>query len=146
MENIKKLWEEYNYHANKPSKALGRTSNIVGEYAEYLTCKYYDGELLPANHPSADVKGKNNKLYQVKSRKLKKISATQLGVIRSWEFDFLVVILFDKDGLVYKALETPVKIAKQYAQRNDHQNGYVIATSQNFLTDTSSKDITNKIK
>ncbi len=146
MENIKKLWVEYNNYANKLSAALGRTSNIVGEYAEYLTCKYYDGELLPVSHPSADVKGKNNSLYQVKSRKLRGVNATQLGVIRSWEFDFLIVILFHEDGSIYKALEIPIETAKKYAKKNTHQNGWVITTSQEFLTDESSKDITNHIK
>lgn len=146
MENIKELWAEYNHYANKLSSALGRTNNIVGEYAEYLTCEYCNGELLLASHPSADVKDKNGNLYQVKSRKLKNTQTTQLGIIRSWKFDFLVVILFDKDGFVSKAVKVPVETAKKYAKENDHQNGWVITTSQAFLTDISSKDITSDIQ
>lgn len=146
MEDIEKSWKEYNYYANKLSSVLGRTSNIVGEYAEYITCKYYQGELLPSSHPSADIKGKNNMLYQVKSRKLKTVSATQLGIIRSWKFNFLVVILFNNDGTVHKALEIPVEEAKKHATKNSHQNGWVITTSQKFLTNALSKDITNCIQ
>ena len=99
--------------------------------------------MLPSSHPSADVKDKNNKLYQVKSRKLKNKQATRLGIIRSWDFDFLIVILFEKNGRLYKALEVPVQIAKKYARHNQHENGAAITTSQNFLMDTSSKNITN---
>jgi hypothetical protein len=143
MENIEKLWIKYNDYANKLSNALGRTNNIVGEYAEYVACKYCNGELLAASHPSADIKDQNGKLYQVKSRKLKNTQATQLGIIRSWHFDFLLVILFDKDGVIPNALKVPVETAKKYAKENKHQNGWVITTNQDFLTDTASKNITN---
>jgi hypothetical protein len=75
--NIKELWNDYNIIANKLSQALGRTSNIVGEYAEYLTAQYYNGELLASSHKSADVEvlqdGKQI-LYQVKARKMEHLS------------------------------------------------------------------------
>jgi hypothetical protein len=37
MANVKDLWLKFNEYSNKLATALGRTSNIVGEYAEYLT-------------------------------------------------------------------------------------------------------------
>ena len=143
--NIKKLWNDYNTIVNKLSQALGRTTNIVGEYAEYLTAQYYNGKLLASSHKSADVVVLQNGkqvLYQVKARKMEHLSSTQLGIIRSWEFDFLVVIIFDLNGGILKALEVPVDIAKNYAKENSHQNGWVITTTQEFLNDQNSKDIT----
>ena len=148
MTKIKELWKNYNNAANALQDTLGRTSNIVGEYAEHLTAKYYDGELLAASHKSADVKVTHNNteiLYQVKARKLKKLTSSQLGIIRSWDFNFLVVIIFDSDGIILKALEVPVNIAQEYAKENDHQNGWVITTTKDFLNNSSSRDITKLI-
>jgi hypothetical protein len=36
MEDIKDLWLKFNEYSNRLAKVLGRTSNLVGEYAEYL--------------------------------------------------------------------------------------------------------------
>ena len=146
--NLKELWNEYNIVANKLSQALGRTSNIVGEYAEYLTAEYYQGKLLPSGHKSADVKvlqSGTQILYQVKARKMECLTSTQLGIIRSWDFDFLIVIIFNLNGTVLKALEVPAEIAKKYAKGNKHQNGWVITTTKEFLNNSGSKDITNLI-
>jgi len=142
MEEVKDLWLKFNEYSNKLANALGRTSNIVGEYAEYLAHQFYGGRLLEISGSSADIESDNGTLYQVKSRKIKGTPTTQLNVIRSWDFDYLVVILFDANGGVKKALEVPVDIAKEYGVANSHQNGWVITTTQKFLNDSRSKDIT----
>ena len=142
MEDVKDLWLKFNEYSNKLTTALGRTSNIVGEYAEYLALKHYGGRLLEISGSSADIETVDGNLYQVKSRKIKGAPTTQLNVIRSWDFNFLVVILFDTNGAVKKALEVPVEVAKEYGVANSHQNGWVITTSQKFLNDRRSKDIT----
>lgn len=144
-ENINYYWLKFNEYTNLLSKELGRSKNIVGEYAEYLAHKYYGGELLKVSKASADIKADNGKLYQVKSRKLEKIKSTQLGIIRSWKFDFLVVIIFGAKGEILKAIEVPVEIAKEYAKENKHQNGWVITTNNKFLTDGRGKDILKKL-
>ncbi|QQZ30266.1 hypothetical protein HMY34_16725 [Thiothrix subterranea] len=141
MEEIDDLWIKFNEHSNKLAKALGRTSNLVGEYAEYLAHQYYGGKLLNISGFSADIETDDGKLYQVKSRKIKGTPTTPLNVIRSWEFDYLVVILFNEQGLIKKGLEIPVEIAKEYAIKNSHQNGWIITTTQKFLTDKRLKDI-----
>jgi len=142
MEDLKDLWLKFNEYSNKLATALGRTSNIVGEYAEYLAHKHYGGRLLEISGSSADIETADGNLYQVKSRKIKGTLSTQLNVIRSWNFHFLVVILFDETGAVKKALEVPVEVAKEYGASNSHQNGWIITTSQKFLNDRRSKDIT----
>ncbi len=141
--SINELWLKFNEYSNKLSSALGRTSNIVGEYAEYLAHQYYGGQLLEISCSSSDIEADDGKRYQVKSRKIKESSSssTQLNVIRSWDFDYLVVILFDSNGIVKKALEVPVEVAKNYGAKNSHQNGWVITTTKKFLNDKRSKDI-----
>ena len=142
MEDVKDRWLKFNEYSNKLTIALGRTSNIVGEYAEHLARKDYGGRLLEISGASADIEAPDGTLYQVKSRKIKGSPSTQLNVIRSWEFDFLVVILFEASGAIRKAVQVPVEVAKEYGTSNSHQNGWVITTSQKFLSDHRSTDIT----
>jgi hypothetical protein len=139
---VKDLWLKYNEYSNKLAKALGRTNNLVGEYAEYLAHQYYGGKLLRISGSSADIRSEEGKLYQIKSRKIKGTSTTQLNVIRSWEFDYLVVVLFDEHGTIKKALEVPVEFAKEYGSANSHQNGWIITTTHKFLNDARLKEIT----
>jgi hypothetical protein len=142
MEDVKDLWLKFNEYSNKLTIALGRTSNIVGEYAEHLAHKHYGGRLLDISGASADLEAPDGTLYQVKSRKIKGSPSTQLNVIRSWDFDFLVVILFESSGAIKKAVQVPVEVAKEYGASNNHQNGWVITTSQKFLNDHRSTDVT----
>ncbi|MGE4296248.1 MAG: hypothetical protein AB7E49_11150 [Campylobacterales bacterium] len=146
MESINEMWTKFNDYSNRLAEELGRTSNIVGEYAEYLACQYYEGKHLKISGASADVEDRDGHLYQIKSRKIKKGMTTQLNVIRSWEFDYLVVILFGESGQVQKAIEVPVRIAREYAVENSHQNGFIITTTQKFLNDEHCKDITDPLK
>ena len=145
-DEITELWKKYNESSQKLAKALGRTNNIVGEYAEYLALQYLGGELLEISNTSADIRANNGTLYQVKCRKVKNNFTTQLNVIRSWEFDFLFVILFNKNGAVEKALVSPVFVAQEYGKENNYLNGCVITTTYNFLSDSRNQDITCDIK
>jgi hypothetical protein len=145
MKSISEHWQQFNESLNALTAALGRTANIVGEYAEYLSYKYYGGELLPISGCSADLKCSAGHLYQVKSRRVKLLRATQLGVIRTWDFNFLVVIIFNENGLILKGLEVPVKVAQKYGVYSNHQNGWIITTNNNFLNDADSKDITSDL-
>jgi hypothetical protein len=142
MEDVRELWLKFNEYSNKLTLALGRTSNIVGEYAEYLTHKHYGGRLLDISGASADIESLDGTLYQVKSRKIKGSLSTQLNVIRSWDFDFLIVVLFEGNGSIKMAVQIPVAVAKEYGKENRHQNGWVITTSQKFLNDCRAIDIT----
>ncbi len=113
----------------------------MGEYAEYIALRYYGGSFLKISDSGADIRDKEGRLFQVKARKMEVARSTQLGIIRSWEFDYLVVILFDPEGRIIKALEVPVTVAKEYGVANKHQNGWVITTNREFLQDARSKDI-----
>jgi hypothetical protein len=145
MEDVSDLWLKFNEYTNRLAAVLGRTSNIVGEYAEYLAHQLYGGRLLTASNCSSDLETEDGTRYQVKARKIKGTPTTQLSVIRSWDFDYLVVILFDEHGSVMKALELPTNVAREYGVANAHQHGWVITTTRAFLTDPRSKDITKRL-
>lgn len=145
MEDVSDLWRKWNEYTNQLCAALGRTNNIVGEYAEYLTQQHYGGKLLAASSCSADIEVEDGTRYQVKARKVNGVPTTQLSVIRSWDFDYLVVILFNPDGTLRRALEVPVEVAEEHGVANSHQNGWVITTNQRFLTDPRASDITSAL-
>ena len=63
MKDVKDLWLKFNEYSNKLTVALGRTSNVVGEYAEYLSHQYYGGRLLEISGASADIEASDGTLY-----------------------------------------------------------------------------------
>ena len=103
--SVHETWLKYNECANNLKELLGGANTNVGGYAEYLCARHYGGEILGNSHPSADIKTPNGTLYQVKARKITGTKSTQLSVIRSWDFDYLIVILFDKKGGIQCAIE-----------------------------------------
>ena len=138
-----KLWKNYNMATNLLLDAMGGASNIVGEFAEKLVAECYEGEQLAASSKSADVLLKDGTTIQVKARMPRQTLTTSLGVIRSWDFDYLVAVLFATDGTVVKGLEMDVETAKSVGMWNKHQNGWVITTTQSFLEHPSARDITD---
>lgn len=146
MKEIADLWKDYNISAELLTQKLGRTSNLLGEYAEYLVNEYLNGKLLTASNASADIETPNGELYQVKSRKITSNLTTQLSIIRSWNFDYLAVVLFDKKGSVIKGLLCSKSVSERYGIYNEHQNGWVISTTNSFLNDESHIDITNQLR
>lgn len=120
--SINELWKSYNLISSELSKKMNRTNNIVGEFGENLALRHYGGELLVSSSASADLIDENNISYQIKTRKLAKLKSTSLGIVRSHEFDFLIVIIFDLNGSLLRALEVPIKVVEQCGKRNDFYN------------------------
>lgn len=145
MENNQDAWLEFNKQTNKITKQFGSTGNIIGDYAEYLAHQYYGGTRLKASNKSADIEGPDGKKYQIKARKVHSGHTTQLGIIRSWDFDYLTAVLFDSFGNIKRAIEMPVDVARFFATPNKHQNGSIITITKNVLNDPRCKDITRII-
>lgn len=141
MEEISGLWVDYMNATNRIASALGRSANIVGEYAERLVAEYYGGELLTASNKSADIRLRDGRLVQVKSRVPRQTSTTSLSPIRSWDFDLLVVVLFNPDGGIMEAVEMTADVAKRHARRDEHQNSDLLVTTDEFIHDPAAKDI-----
>lgn len=144
--SLTNLWKNFNKASSLLTKAMGGTANEVGEFAERLVSEYYNAEQLTASQKSADLKTNDNKLIQVKSRKLEKLKATSLNVIRSWDFDILVVVLFTKDGNILKAIEINAKDAQVLSKADNHQNGDILTTNKDLLNHSKSRDITNELQ
>lgn len=137
-----KLWSNYNMATNLILDAMGGASNIVGEFAEQLVADYYGGKQLQASSKSADVILDDGRTIQVKARTPRQTLTTSLGIIRTWDFDLLVAVLFSTDGAVIKAVEVASDVAQSIATPNKLQNGWVITTTQDFLNHPKVRDIT----
>jgi hypothetical protein len=136
----------YNEIKNNISIKLGRTQNVVGEFAEYLVKLFYRGELLPPSTKSADVITEDKKLIQVKAREVKTINfSTTLSNIRSWDFDLLVYTIFHHTGELISAGEIKCDIAKTMSRYTHHVNANIITVSNSTIKSNNVKDITDNL-
>lgn len=141
------LWKEYNRSRFLLEEGLGCTNNVVDEYAKFLIKEYLNGVPLDFSHEGADIK-KDKSLYRVKSTTLDygSTTTTSLSAIRTWDFDYLAVVIFDEYGDIKRASIVPAPVAKMLAVENQYRSGYVISTTRNFFNCRHHEDITLKIK
>lgn len=125
-----------------------RTNNApTGDYAEWLTAQLMRGELAPNSEKSFDVSAPDGRRFQVKAR----VSPAegdrgtrQLSAFRSWDFDDVVIILFEDDYSIRRAVQMPAEAMREAATYVAHTNSYrVIATDE--LLDMG-RDITADIR
>ena len=142
--NLYTLWKQFSTLQTQISKIIGRSSNILGEVSERIVATFHDGKLLAASSASADVILPDGKRIQVKSRTPRQTLTTSLGIVRSWDFDILAVLLFDEFGDIIFGGEIDVDSTRKHAVANRHQNGWVITTINNFLNDPRMKNLTRQ--
>jgi hypothetical protein len=92
-----------------------RTGNApAGDYAELLVRVATGGELAPNSQKSWDVLTPAAERLQVKARVVtnpRTQGERQLSVFRSWDFDAVVIVLFDDGFGVWRAVRVPVAVA-----------------------------------
>lgn len=149
-EQIRQLadsWKEYNEATLKIKRLMNGTGNIMGDYSEIMVSELYHAEKLTASTTCADLKCSDGTLIQVKSRQVKRTNTTtQLGIIRHWEFQLLVVVLFYEDGSLFKVLEMKSEDAQRFAKPNSYQRGDVITTTRDFLESRLASDKTAEMR
>lgn len=139
---IAALWRTYTDALNALVGALGRSSNVLGELSELLVARVHGGMLLPPSEKSADVKLRDGARIQVKSRMLRQGATTSLGVIRSWDFDLLAILLFNPNGSLCFVGEISAGEARALAKPNEQQNGWVITTTNDVYHSPAMSDLT----
>ena len=68
----------------------------------------------------------------------------RLPAVRSWDFDLLLVVLFDGSYGMARATEIPVSLAEAAASFAPSSNGYVLHATDEFL-DEAGTDITEAL-
>jgi len=130
-------------------RGIIRTMNSPqGDYAERLVAEAYDGELAPNSEKSWDVVTEAGDRIQVKSRVFdaaRAASTRQMSVIRSWDFDTLVVILFsNKDLSITRAAELTAPVVKEHSRYIKHVNGWRLNATPQILD--MGHDITSDVR
>lgn len=102
-------------------KITGRKLGITGEVAEVMACDKLELKLmadpLSAGYDAVDEKGKK---YQIKSKRITKNNRGRVGTFSKHRFDFLILILLDKNYKVigiwkadYKKIEPLINKQKR---------------------------------
>jgi hypothetical protein len=119
-----------------------------GDYAERLVAIVYVGTLADNSEKSWDILTGDGHRIQVKSRVVRNdqhVSAHQISVFRSWDFDLAVVVLFaDEDLSVARAAEFDVATIRDHARFVKHVNGWRIVATPQFMG--LGRDITEEVQ
>ena len=82
-----------------------------GDWAELLVATAYAGHRAPNSEKSWDVRARDGRRLQVKSRALDhtQVGSNTTSPFRSWDFDTAVIVLLNPEDLtVARAAELPV--------------------------------------
>ena len=123
----------------------GEKNQDLGDLLYYLKQERidYGGKLETASHKAYDFTV-DSKRYQVKARVAKKGKITgSLSDIHHWEFDYLVVVLYNEDGTIKLVKELTEAEAEQLAYKN---TGREILSVSSVKRQGVGKDITADIK
>lgn len=132
------LWDNYKMYSYLLTERLAKpNNNLTQAYSINLAKKYYYGltELINQNNYFKDKKGN---VYLIKSKKTNKLNTLEFE-ISNWNFDFLVLFMYDLKGTPTYRVEIPVKVAKEFSRKN------IIIMNKNNITDERNKDISTNI-
>jgi hypothetical protein len=115
-----------------------RTNNLTGDYTEWLVAKKMKLQLATGSTEGYDARDKKYK-YQIKGRRSEK--SRQLSVIRSFEFDYLIAVMFNQDFTVREVWKLPVDVVKKYAKFHKRLNGYVLQLRGEVLEEKKVKEL-----
>lgn len=125
-----------------------RTGNApAGDYAELLVQRSTGGELAPNSQRSWDVMTPEQERLQVKARVVTNPRARgerQLSVFRTWDFDAVVIVLFDDSFEVWRATRLPAATVREHAREAQHVRGYRLIASDELLD--SGEDWTARLR
>jgi hypothetical protein len=107
----------------------------AGDYAEILVKRATQGELAPGSQKSWDVLTPEGERLQVKARIVTGESRgeRQLSVFRTWDFDAVVIVLFDNDFRVWRAARLPSGLLERQSRFVEHVRGYRVMATDTLL-------------
>lgn len=124
-----------------------RTGNaLAGDYAEYLVAAALNGQLAANSQKAWDVLLANGEKIQVKSRRVSDPvipGQLQLGVFRSFDFDFAVIVLLrDDDAHVVRAAKVARHVIESSTSYQKRVNGNVLSASAKVMSHPDAIDLT----
>lgn len=132
------------------NRGVIRTTNApTGDYAEFLVARLLGVELAPNSEKSWDVRSRDRKTLQIKSRVItnpRAVSERQLSPFRSFAFDEVAIVLFDDDYRLWRAVRIPVALAQERSTFRSHVNGHIVFAKDQLLNDPQAIDITDELR
>lgn len=129
-------------------RQIVRTGNSpVGDWAELLVAKAFQGDLAPNSEKSYDVLTPDGQRLQVKARMLEaaKVGSNTLSAIRTWDFDQLTVVLFHPDKFIVTAASSiPATAARPLAKFSKHTNAWILRPTHDLLS--LGQDLTEQLR
>jgi hypothetical protein len=117
-------------------REIVRTNDApAGQYAEWLAHRVFGGELAANAAKSYDLLTPSFGKVQVKARVLRNGSAgeRQLSPFRSFDFDYALVILFDRSYAVHRAALLLAKVIIDNSVEKKHVNGRIVFAREPLL-------------
>jgi len=74
-------------------------------------------------------------LKELRDRNVVRTHNSPVGNYDKNEFDYLIVIFFDKDFTVKEAYKMPHEDIKKYGSYSKHQNGYILTVNQKVINE-----------
>ena len=132
------------------NRGVIRTTNPpTGDYAEFLVARFLGVKLAPNSEKSWYVRAPDGKTLQVKSRVITNPRAAgerQLSPFRSFTFDEIVIVLFDDQYRIWRAVRIPVELAEERSIFRSHVNGHILFAKDSLLDDPQTIDITDELR
>ena len=133
-------------------RGVTRSRNApVGDVAELLVAKAYDGTLAPASEKSWDVRSADGRTLQVKARLVVpgKKGTKQYSPFRSWHFDACVFVTLDAFTYdVLEALEVLPEAIQSLASSVPHVGATAmrVHTKSPLLATVGAVDVTHRLQ
>jgi hypothetical protein len=107
----------------------------AGDYAEILVKRATKGELAPGSQKSWDVMTPSGERLQVKARIVTGASRgeRQLSVFRTWDFDAVVIVLFNNEFRVWRAARLPSGLLERQSRFVEHVRGFRVLATDTLL-------------
>lgn len=108
-------------------RGVVRSSNIVGDYGEWIVCERFGWKMAESQaQKSYDCTDNGGTRYQVKTRRItSRNKSRQLGVIRSFDFDYLIAVILNEDYSPQEIWKFPVNLVQQYGNWSELQAGWI---------------------
>lgn len=147
MKKIEKYWLDYNVSLKKLKDNFNQSSDLTKEFGIYLIKEFLKGKSLSNSNINSNVVSNTGMFYYVVSRKITIENRNkQYCEINTWYFKYLIVILFDENGNVYKAFISRKNTIKKYFLKNNSQKTGRLNFTSEFINDKNNTDITNQLR
>ena len=142
--DIAELWLDYNRAKSELAKALGREDDVVSAIGDIVVAEAYDVVPLTAGQ-SETMQLDDGRIIETRSAKRAKPGPIQLPAIEDWDFDVLVMLVFDEEGYIESASEIAVAQAREVAKFDRACNYWCITLDDGLQGRGFVQDVSDKI-